>query len=68
MLGSIALFGPLGARERARLLIENHPLVRRVDAAPGAARLRLFLAAPISEDELVTLLEDSGISGFAFGP
>lgn len=62
---TINLFGTLAAREHAKLLLENQPQVRRIDASAGFRSLRLFLSAPIREDELLTLLMPSGISGFA---
>ncbi len=62
---TLTLIGPLASRERAKLLLENQPKVRRVDAEAGLTRLRLFLSAPMREDELLPLLEGSGLNGFA---
>ena len=66
LCATITLYGAQPSRERARLLLENQPQVRRVDASAGLGRLRLFLRSPVSEDELVALLAPSGISGFDF--
>ena len=60
----LALYGPLASREHAKLLLENQPQVRRIDASAGLTQLRLFLTNPLSEDELLPLLASSGISGF----
>lgn len=64
---TLALYGPLSSREQAKLLLENQPQVRRVDASAGLTQLRLFLQVPIGEDELLPLLAQSGISGFRLG-
>lgn len=61
---TITLFGPASVRERARLLLENQPQIKRVDAL-AAGQLRLFMSEPIREEALVCLLSGSGISGFA---
>ena len=60
----ISLYGPLSSREQVKLLLENQPKVRRLDASAGLTQLRLFLSDPLSEDELLPLLASSGISGF----
>ena len=62
---TLTLYGPAATREHAKLLLENQPQVRRVDASPGSGQLRLFLNMPIREEELITLLVHSGISGFS---
>ena len=60
----LALYGPLGSREQAKLLLENQPQVKRIDSSTGLTQLRLFLNDPLSEDELIMLLSSCGISGF----
>ena len=61
---TLSLYGPLASRERVRLLLENQPQVRRLDASAGLTQLRLFLSDSLSEDEVLALLASSGISGF----
>lgn len=61
---TIVLYGPLSVREHAKLLLENQPQVKRVDAAAGFGHLRIVMTMPISEDELIALLAPSGINGF----
>ena len=61
---TITLYGTLSSREHAKILLENQPQVRRIDAAAGFGQLRLFLSAPIGNSELIDLLATSGISGF----
>ena len=65
---TLLLYGTPAARENARLLIENLPQVHRVDAAQEGAALRLLSAGPLTEEELIPLLGESGISGFGFLP
>lgn len=65
---TLFLCGTPAARENARLLLENLPQVRRVDARGERGALRILSRAPLAEDELIPLLLQSGISGFGFLP
>ena len=65
---TLLLYGAPAARENARLLLENLPQVRRVDAIGAGVALRLFFSEPVSENEMIPLLAKSGISGFGFLP
>ena len=61
---TITLYGPLSMREHAKLLLENQPQVKRIDATAGLGQLKMVLTMPIGEDELIALLASSGINGF----
>lgn len=61
---SLRLYGSAAACSHARALLENLPEVHRIDG--NGAELRLFLIAPLSEGQCLSLLEKSGISGFSF--
>lgn len=61
---TVALYGTPASREMAKLLLENQPQVRRVDASGDASELKLLLSQPMKEGELIPLLAKSGISGF----
>lgn len=61
---TLLLYGTPASREMAKLLLENQPQVRRVDAAPDLSELKLLLNSPLSEGELIPLLAQSGICGF----
>lgn len=61
---TLTLFGPPAAREMAKLLLENQPQIRRIDASSDVGVLRLFLCAQLEENSLIPLLAQSGISGF----
>lgn len=60
----LTLYGAPAGLERAQALLENLPQVRRVDAGATAGEIRLRLARPLPEGELIALLAQSGICGF----
>ena len=64
VLRTIILYGPLSMREHAKLLLENQPQVKRIDASAGLGHLKMVMTTPISEDALIALLASSGINGF----
>ncbi|MDO5299036.1 MAG: hypothetical protein Q4F18_06370 [Clostridia bacterium] len=61
---TLLLYGTPASREMAKLLLENQPQVRRVDAAADLSELKLLLTSALTESELIPLLAGSGISGF----
>lgn len=61
---TLVLYGSASSREMARLLLENLPQVRRVDADATMSELRLLLSGPLQETSLIPLLSGSGIDGF----
>lgn len=63
----VTLLGTMEARKQAGCLIENHPLVRRIDAMEGYTHLRLFLSESIADISIIALLKDSGLDGIKFG-
>lgn len=60
---NITLYGSSSACEQARVLLENHPQVRRLDTLRTPAQLKLILCERLSESDLLTLLLPSGITG-----
>ena len=63
-LKNIVVYGSSSACELARLALENHKKVRRVDVSPDGSRIRVFLSDRMPEGELIELFQKSGISGF----
>ena len=62
----IELFGTAAAGDKARIMLENLPEIRRIDDLRESGSTVLILHAPISEKELIPLLACSGISGFSY--
>ena len=60
------VFGAHASCVKARLIMENHPQVRRVDIDKDERVLTLLLYDPIRVIELIPLLKESGISGFRY--
>ena len=60
----LTLYGAPADLERAQALLENLSQVRRVDTGATAGEIRLRLARPVPEGELIALLAQSGICGF----
>lgn len=61
---AIALYGTPASREMAKILLENQPQIRRVDASGDLGEIKLLLSQSVTEGELIELLAKSGISGF----
>lgn len=59
----VSLFGPLYALQLAKGILENHPLVRRVDEVSNKTDLRLILSKPVRNDEIVGMLAYTGLKG-----
>ncbi len=60
---SIRLFGTNEAKQNAQAILENMQHVRRIDSKNNL--LRLLVTMPVTEMELLSVLEKSGISGFS---
>jgi len=60
---TIYLYGNAFSCEKARLLLEDLPQVKQINAS-SLPMLRLRLCAPLHEKSLIPLLAQSGISGF----
>ena len=60
---SIRLFGTNEAKQNAHAILENMQHVRRIDSKNNL--LRLLVTMPVTEMELLSVLEKSGISGFS---
>ena len=58
---SIRLFGTNEAKQNAQAILENMQHVRRIDSKNNL--LRLLVTMPVTEMELLSVLEKSGISG-----
>lgn len=63
---NIQLFGASESCENARLLLENHPLIKRIDTASLPRTWTLIIHENISDMQLIPLLKESGINGFRF--
>ena len=61
---TLYLYGAPAARELAKLLLENLPQLRRIDACADLSEIKMLTASPIDEMSLIPLLAQSGISGF----
>ena len=60
---SIRLFGTNEAKQNAQAILENMQHVRRIDSKNNL--LRLLVTMPVTEMELLSVLEKSGISGYS---
>lgn len=65
---TIHLYGSLASREHTKLILEDQPQIKRIDASSDLSQLRLLLSAPFSEGSVIPLLQKSGISGFYISP
>ena len=61
---TLYLYGAPAARELAKLLLENLPQLRRIDACADLSEIKMLTASPIDEMSLIPLLAQSGLSGF----
>ncbi|MGN0996945.1 MAG: hypothetical protein ACI4PG_08540 [Candidatus Ventricola sp.] len=61
---TLYLYGAPASRELAKLLLENLPQLRRIDASADLSEIKMLTASPIDEISLIPLLAQSGISGF----
>lgn len=60
----LTLYGPAGALEKAKGILENHPSIKRIDCSENLSHIKLLSSEPIQERILIPLLMPSGISGF----
>ena len=60
----LTLFGARPQRQSAQAMLENCPQIRRVDLLGDGRTLRLTMNSPMTEGELLSLLRESGVSGF----
>ena len=61
---TLYLYGAPASRELAKLLLENLPQIRRMDASADLSEIKMLTASPLDENSLIPLLAQSGISGF----
>lgn len=61
---TIYLYGSAASREHTKLILEDQPQIKRIDASADLSQLRLLLSVPFSEESMIPLLQKSGISGF----
>lgn len=62
----IQFFGTAESCEKARLLLENHPQIKRIDQSGMRRTWTLLLYENISEMKLIPLLAKSGINGWRY--
>lgn len=61
----LRLWGQTDALQKAKGLLENLPNVKQLDYTADLSQIRLLSDAPLFENDLIPLLSESGISGFA---
>ena len=62
---NIQFFGSSESCEKALILLENHPGIKRIDTAPHSPRTwSLLFHENVQDMKLIPLLAKSGINGF----
>ncbi|MGN0774480.1 MAG: hypothetical protein ACI4MP_11915 [Candidatus Ventricola sp.] len=60
----LTLYGQAAALEKAKGLLENLPQIKRLDCTADLSQIKLISSELLSENSLIPLLAQSGVSGF----